>query len=330
MPGDVPRLLVTVPPRPTIDEAFREVLPDVPWTYLSASPGRPLDRVEALLVGSPDREFGSFDPARLPQLRFVQRLFTGLDGFPFDRFPAGVRVAGNVGGYAPFVAEHAVALALAVARATRAGFERVAAGALRPAPFQTSLRGRTAVLLGYGAIGREIARRLEGFGMRRIGVNRSGRASPGVDRVYPAEDLDAALTEADLLFEARPLTRATRGSLDAGRFARMPDDAIFVNVGRAGTVVEADLYHHLVTHPTFRAALDVWWDEDYAAGRLATGHPWATLPNFLGTPHSAAILGDAERYGIRRALANLRRFFDGTTPPTSPSAWSTWASGAAV
>ncbi len=312
MTAVLPRLLVTLPPRSTIDAAIGELLPRVPWAYLTAGP--PLGEVETLLVGSPAREFGSLDPATLPRLRFVQRLFTGLDGFPFDRFPANVRVAGNVGGYAPFVAEHAVALSLAAARATRAGFEQLAAGALRPAPFQTSLRGRTAVLLGYGAIGREIARRLEGFGVRSIGVDRRGRAAPGVERVYPSEELDAVLPEAELLFEARPLTRATRGSLDRARFARMPDDAVFVNVGRAGTVVEADLFHHLESHPQFRAALDVWWDEDFAGSRLASRHPWTTLPNFVGTPHSAAILGDAERYGLRRALENVGRFFGGDVP----------------
>ncbi len=309
-----PRLLVTVPPRPAIEDAIAETIPDLPWAYLSRAGSQSLDRVEALLVGSPAREFGTFDPATLPRLRFVQRLFTGLDGFPFDRFPPTIPIAGNVGGYAPFVAEHAVALALGAARAIRIGADRVATGSLRPAPFQTTLRGRTAVLLGYGSIGREIARRLDGFGIRRVGVNRSGRAVPGVEQVLPAEEIDRALAGADLLFEARPLTRATRNSLDAARFARMPEDAIFVNVGRAGTVVEGDLYRHLTTHPEFRAALDVWWDEDYASGRLTTAFPWASLPNLLASPHSAAILGDAERYGVRHALANVRHVLEGGSP----------------
>jgi len=291
-----------------------EALPAIPWGYAASTGTADRADIEAMLVGSVERELGDFDPSSTPRLRFVQRIYTGLDGFPFERFPPPIRVAGNVGGYAPYVAEGAVALALAAARSTVAAHSLVAQGRLRPVPIASTFRGRTALILGYGSIGREIATRLVGFGMRVVGVNRTGRMMPGVDAIYPSDRLDDALGEADVVFEARPLTRATRGSLGAAQFARMRPAAILVNVGRAGTIVEEALYQHLRDHPEFRAALDVWWDEGFAEGQLGRRFPWTDLPNLTGSPHNSGSVPEAEAYSLGRALENVHRFFRGEEP----------------
>jgi phosphoglycerate dehydrogenase-like enzyme len=314
MSPDSPRLLVALKPRPLVDSVLASLLPEVAWTYVDRMGAADWGSVEALLVGSIDRELGSFDPGRTPRLVFVQRIYTGLDGFPFERFPETVRVAGNVGGFGPYVAEHAVMLALGAAHSVVPSHRMVGEGLLRPPPSQFSLRGRTALILGYGAIGREIAVRLGPFGVRRVGLNRSGRMGPEVEAVYPAYRLDEALADADLVFDVRPLTRETRGSLGTDQFARMRPDAVYINVGRAGTVDEEALYRHLREHPGFRAALDVWWSEDYVQGTLGQRFPWTELPNFLGSPHSAGAVPGAEEYSLRNAVANLQRFFSGATP----------------
>jgi phosphoglycerate dehydrogenase-like enzyme len=309
-----PRLLVSLKRRDLVDSVLHDLLPGVPWRYAEGVAAGDLASIEALLVGSVERELGKFDPATTPKLSIVQRVYTGLDGFPFDRFPPTVRVAGNVGGFGPYVAEHAVMLALAASHALVPSHRLVSEGRLRPPPVQFSLRGRTALILGYGAIGREIAVRLQGFGARCVGLNRSGRMGPGVEAVYPADRLDEALGEADLVFDVRPLTRSTRGSLGAAQLENMRPDAVYVNVGRAGTVDEAALFHHLETHPGFRAALDVWWSEDFAQGTVDLRFPWTQLPNFLGTPHSAGAVPGADEYSLRRAVENLARFFAGEPP----------------
>ncbi len=309
-----PRLLVTLPPRAPVDQAIGRQLPDLPWVYAERSSPQEWGSVEAILTGTIERELGSYDRNSTPHLRFVQRIFTGLDGFPFGWFGESVRIAGNIGAYAPFVAEHAVALALAAARDLRGAHEKVRAGQLRPPPEQRLFFGRTAVILGYGEIGRAIAARLAGFGMRVLGVNRGGRMTPGVAGMYPADAIAEALAQADFIFEARPLTRATRGSLNAELLAAMRPNAVFVNVGRGATVDEEALFHHLKEHPEFRAALDVWWDEDFAGGRLGTGFPFAELPNFLGTPHTAGLGPGVEPHILAKALENLDRFFRGEEP----------------
>ncbi|MCI4373533.1 MAG: hypothetical protein L3K02_07830 [Thermoplasmata archaeon] len=329
---DAPRLLVALKSSDGLDAALSAALPEVPYTYAHPVDSARWSAVEALLVGSVERELGDFSATLTPHLRFVQRLYTGLDGFPFERFPPPIRVAGNVGGFAPFVAEGAVALALASARSIVAAHAMVVQGRMRPPPDALTLRGKTALILGYGAIGREIATRLAGLEMRVLGVNRTGRMSPGVSAMFPADRLDDALSEADVIFEARPLTRATRGSLGAAQFARMRPAAVFVNVGRAGTVVERDLYEHLRDHPQFRAALDVWWEEDFATGVLGQGFAWADLPNLTGSPHTSGGVPEAMPYSLSRALENLSRFFRGEEPSylAEPRDYGTTGTGPAL
>ncbi len=134
MSAPAARLLVTLPPSDDTTRAIAARLPSVPFMFASTNPVGPWPAVEAILTGAVERELPQWDPAKAPLLKFVQRLYTGLDGFPFDRFPATVKVAGNVGAFAPYVAEQAITLTLALLRNLPAGLENVKAGRLRRRP----------------------------------------------------------------------------------------------------------------------------------------------------------------------------------------------------
>lgn len=309
-----PRLLVALRPREEVGKVLRSQLPEIECQYIAEGPPGNWESAEAMLLGSVERDLAGADVHSLPHLRFVQRVYTGMDDVPFERFPACVRFAGNVGAYAPFVAEHAVALALGAARDLPRSHEMVRTGALRPPPAQRLLWGRTAVILGYGEIGRAIASRLTGFETRILGLNRTGGMAPGCEGMFPADRLGEAVREGDFVFDTRPLTRKTHQSIDETVLTAMRPAAVFVNVGRAGTVNEEALYRHLTAHPEFRAALDVWWHEDFAHGRIEHRFPFADLPNFVGTPHSAGFGPGVETYVLERATANLHRFFSGQEP----------------
>ena len=309
-----PRLLVALRPREDIRDTLTRRLPDVPWAFLEGTPPTHLEDVEAMLVGSLARAGGEFDAKNTPKLAFVQRLYTGIDDLPFERFPERVRIAGNVGAYAPFVAEHAVALALASARDLLGAVEMVRTGRLRPSPAQRVLYGSTAVILGYGEIGREIAHRLVAFGAEIVGMNRTGVPVPGCPEMYPADRLTEVLGRGDFVFEARPLTKRTVGTIGKKELEAMRPEAVFVNVGRAATVDEEALYRHLQGHPSFRAALDVWWNEDYLRGKLLSRFPFTDLPNFVGTPHSAGVAPGTEPRVLGLAIDNLARFFSDGKP----------------
>ena len=310
MTNAAPRLLVGLKPSDSTRAAIDRALPGVPWAFAEATPPPPTSEVEALLVGALDRgPLASFDPRSAPRLAFVQRIYTGLDGFPFERFPPSVAVAGNVGAFAPYVAEQAVMLALAAARDLNSAREKVAAGVLRPAPEERSLLGATVAILGLGSIGTEIARRVRPFGAHVVGVNRSGAASAEAERTFAADRLREALPGSAVVFEARPLTRRTERSIGAAELAAMPEDGILVNVGRAATVDADALFDHLRGHTRFRAGFDVWWEEDYREGRLPDSARFAALPNFYGTPHCASVIPGAEARALTAALENLDRFF---------------------
>lgn len=311
---DPPRLLVAVRDSPTLSASLAELLPAVPALLSSPADSGPWPSVEALLIGTPARDLPRWSAEATPRLRFVQRVFTGLDGFPFDRFPPTVAVAGNGGGYAPYVAEHAVALALALAHRLPEGGRQIAEGRLRPPVPNRYLVGRMALILGFGEIGRATASRLSGLGMRIEALTRTGAPMAGAGRTYAAGELRSAVAGAELVVDCRPLTRVTRGSIDRAVLAAMRPDATLVNVSRAATVVEEDLRGHLATHPSFRAGFDVWWHEEFATGAVPEGPGFAAFPNFLGTPHSAGIGAEAQRFAERTALENLARFFRGETP----------------
>ena len=314
MSAPAARLLVTLPASDETARAIAARLPAVPFIFASASPAGPWASIEAMLTGALGRELPQWDPAKAPRLQFVQRLYTGLDGFPFDRFPPTVKVAGNVGAFAPYVAEQAITLTLAHLRNLPVGLEMVKAGRLRPVPESRSLVGRTVLLLGYGEIARAVAARLRPFGAVIEGVNRDGSSRDGCDRMFPASQLGVALTRADVAIDCRPLTIATRNSVGAAELGRMKPTAVYVNVGRAGTVDEAALYAHLQSHPDFRVGMESWWLEDYEKGTLGAHFPFVALANFIGTPHDAGYVAGSRPGILNSALDNLSRFFAGQPP----------------
>ena len=144
------------------------------------------------------------------------------------------------------------------------------------------LRGKTLTLVGVGDIGREIARVVRAVGMHVIGVSRSGQRVPGVDHVYRPGYLHRALAAGDFVVVVLPLTRRTRGLIDAPALASMRPDAWLLNIGRGAVVDEAALMNALQTRQIAGAILDVFPTEP-----LPADHPFWQLDNIVVTPHVA-------------------------------------------
>ncbi|MCI4363982.1 MAG: hypothetical protein L3K13_06760 [Thermoplasmata archaeon] len=305
-------LLVTLRRTPELDDSLRRLLPKVPvgfWATDRESVAG--ESVRALLVGSLEGEMPSLTPGMFPQLRLVQSVFAGVDTVPFERLAVEVKVAGNVGAYAPFVAEHAVALALAVAKRIPVGNALVREGRLRPVPESLQLSGGRAVVLGLGGVGREVARKLSGLGLVVEAVTRDGQPGEGAGRTYPSSELVEAVRGARLVVNCMPYTRATREIFGESAFAALGGRAIYVNVGRAETTSAPALEAWLRREPTSGAGIDVWWEEQFGAGTLSAPFPLAELPNLVASPHSAGHVAEAMRAGYDSALGNLASFFAG-------------------
>jgi len=213
------------------------------------------------------------------------------------------------GVYDEEVAEHAVALALALGRGLH-----LARDAQRrrqwPRRHLITLAGGRAMVLGYGGVGRATARRLASLGMSVRGVRRrhAGTPAAGGDGVvlHGPDSWREQLRATDLLVLALPLTRATEGIVGAAELEALPRGALVVNVGRGGTLDEQALLGELRRGRLGGAALDVVAEEPPAAGSAL----W-TEPGLLLTPHVAR---SPERPPYRWEplfVENLRRFSAG-------------------
>ena len=173
-----------------------------------------------------------------------------------------------------------------------------------------TLEGKTALILGYGAIGRKVAHLCRALGMRIIGLS---RRLPGnsPDEVYPAERLHEMLPRAQALILCLPLTEETRGLIDERELALLPAAAILINVARGPIVQEKALYDALWKRSLKGAGIDVWYqypmDEASRVNTSPSSYPFGELDNVVLTPHLAggSILGEEEEMRSVRALAEL-------------------------
>jgi glycerate dehydrogenase len=253
---------------------------------------------------------------QLERASFVQFLSSGVDHVRFEEIPASIAVAGNAGGYAQAMAEHAVAMMLSLAKRLSAWNEAMARGDFAQDEARTTrLSGKTACVLGLGGVGAAVSGIAYAMGMRVVGVNRTGSSQlHGLSKVSAWSSLDEELPGADVLMIALPLTRATRGCFDSRRLSLMKSDAILVNVGRAEIVDERALFSHLLGNPDFRAGIDVWWREPFKDGYVDACSLMPRLSNVLATPHVAARVEDGLLDGARCAAENIRRFLAGSRP----------------
>lgn len=293
--------------RETLAAADLVFLPEVPEAERPAT----LRAASAALGWNLGRELSDDELAALGDVGLVQLLSAGADGLPFDRLPPGVRIASNVGAYAEPMAEHTVAMILALAKRLLIKHGELARGEFHQFPPTRTLSGAVCAVLGYGGIGRATARLLRPFGARIHAVNTSGRAEDGVEWAGTLEDLDEVLAAADVVVIALPLTSATRGLIGARELGLMKPDAILVNVARGAIVDQDALYEHLRGHPDFMAGLDAWWVEPWGSGRFELAHPFFELPNVLGSPHNSAIVPGVTETAARRAAENVARFLRG-------------------
>jgi phosphoglycerate dehydrogenase-like enzyme len=170
------------------------------------------------------------------------------------------------------------------------------------------LAGRRALVVGLGAVGGTIAKRIAGMGLEVWGARRSfdAAAPEGVDRVLPLTDLRSVLGEIDALILACPLTPETAGLIGAAEFAALPQGALLINVARGRVVDEQAMIRALSEGHLGGAVLDVAKVEP-----LPADSPLWDLPNVLISPHSASTV-DAENARIVDIfLANLARYQGG-------------------
>jgi len=167
----------------------------------------------------------------------------------------------------------------------------------------SELYGKTVCILGVGSIGEEISRIAREFGMKTIGVRKSGKASQFVDKMYTNENMIFAVSKADYVICALPLTDDTYHLLGKDFFKNMKNDAVFINIGRGKVVDESSLIDALKNKTIRGAALDVFEEEP-----LSKESPLWDMENVIITPHTAGISPHYMERGIEIIKHNIKAY----------------------
>jgi phosphoglycerate dehydrogenase-like enzyme len=229
------------------------------------------------------------------KLKFIQSIGAGTDQFPKDELTRlGIRLASAAGVNARAVAEHAMALILALARRLPEARDNQHKRVWRQMIGDLSLRedelgGKTLLLVGLGGIGGRVAQLAKAFDMRVIALRQNPTAGPGAaDAVGATRDFKMLLPQADFVVLCCPLTPETENLVDAEALSLMKPSAYLINVARGRVVDEAALTAALAARQIAGAGIDVTVGEP-----LADASPLWGMEHVLITPHTA---GETRRY----------------------------------
>ena len=289
-----------------------------PWYYgddlvaaiMKAAPGCRVVSPEQFklqpdLVNQADIVFGRIDKSLYPgaaRLKWHQCPFDGMEWSNCPEVRDHPVVLTNARFHAGSVSEQLFGLLLMLVRGLHLSV-RHAPQWHRPVEQLDTLGGKTLCVLGLGVIGRRCAMLGKAFGMRVIGVNRSGRAAEGVEKVFPPGQLLAALAEAHVVMNLLPLTTQTAGLIGDREFAAMPPGGYFLNAGRGKTVQTDALVRALSGGHLKAAGLDVVDPEP-----LPPEHPLWTMPNVVVAAHFGGNWPGYRRSANELFVTNLARF----------------------
>lgn len=241
-----------------------------------------------------------------PELQWIHSGSAGVDHILTPAFLASrITLTNSSGVHAESIAEWTVAGILALEKDLRLIFRQQEAREWEKVE-RAQLTGKRVVVLGAGHLGSEIAKRLRPFGVRLIGVRRSGRNVPEFDETHPVDRLLEVCRTADWLIVAAALTEKTRGLVSQRVLEALPPAARLVNVARGEIVDESAMVDALVKGRLAGAVLDVFSTEP-----LPADHPLWSMPQVIILPHTTWRSPQVREKQLALFKENLRRFVKG-------------------
>ena len=316
MPLERSTLLVTMQADPASREIITSVISELAEiVYLDdvadAERGTIFGQATAVLSRNTAKELRDDEAEQLRGARLIQYVSAGIDFIPLGVFPETTMIAGNGGGYAEPMAEHAVMMALAAYKRLMVEHNQLAIGEFNQFKRNRMLAGSVCGVLGFGGIGIETARLMRALGVKVHAINRSGQTDQEVDWIGDTSQTDELLKNSDILVLSLPLTPATQEMIGERELQMMKDDAVVINLARGEIIDEEALYEHLKATPAFTACIDAWWVEPVRHGRFEMSYPFLELDNVIASPHNSASVGRWRPIALRRAAENVARLFRG-------------------
>jgi phosphoglycerate dehydrogenase-like enzyme len=265
-----------------------------------------------LVAGNPTRELLE----SLPNLKVLIIPWAGVAPETLDllrKFP-NVSIH-NLHHNALPVAEYALALLLSAANTLMPVDRALRANDWRPRYDHTPstlVSGKTALILGYGHIGKALAKLLDGFDMSIMATRNSIESSvvESSIQIFQSSFLHTLLPKADFLIVTLPLTPFTKGIIGEKELALLPDHAVVINIGRGDIIDQAALYKALRAHNILAAGIDVWYNypekDDDQSNTPPADYPFHELDNIIMSPHRAGSLNQKDIEVLRMThLAEL-------------------------
>ncbi len=277
-------------------------------TYnLGVSPTDPLLEQADIAFGQPDAD----QVISVQRLKWIHLTTAGYTRYDHDNIRHALKarsatMTNSSTAYSEPCAQHALAFMLAAARRlpvawiNQRGAKGWPAEPIRAESFL--LNGQTALIVGFGSIGRRLAELLAPFRMNLIAIRRKPRGDEPIP-TRPDSDLAALLPTADHIVNILPASQQTEMFFNANRFRLFKPTSIFYNIGRGTTVDSYALWTMLETRKLFAAYLDVTNPEP-----LDPDHPLWTSPHCLITPHTAGGHNQEFQSLVDHFLDNLNRF----------------------
>lgn len=244
------------------------------------------------------------------KLKWVQAWGAGVENMPLEAFAAkGVALTNASGVHAYPISETILGFMLMFARGLHLSVRQQAARSWQSPQELHEIHGKTAGILGVGAIGEETARLAKAFGMRVLGVRRSAAPSGYVDRMYSLDELDEVLEQSDYVINTLPLTKSTFHLIGEEQLRRMRSTAVYINIGRGATTDEKALVEALRNGTIAGAGLDVFEEEP-----LQEDSPLWGMEQVIITPHNSGATVHYDERAMHILLHNLRDVAEGRRP----------------
>lgn len=243
---------------------------------------------------------------KFENLRFIQLTSAGLDRIPLDYIKEhDIKVFNAKGVYSIPMAEFAVGGVLQLYKQFDFFRKNQIQHKWEKSRNLIELAGKNILIVGAGNIGSQVANRFKAFDANVIGIDLHPNDDCNFDNIYPVDNLDTMLPDADVIILTLPLMKETQGFFNKNKFALMKKSAVFVNVSRGKLVNQTDLIFALDNQVINGAVLDVFEDEP-----LTEDSPLWDMPNTVITPHNSFV-GDGNNERMFNLISkNLEGFLN--------------------